>query len=104
MIEPVEEDEGPYTVDHVVVVKPGQNYKQEDIVTDQKGNVYEKFLDEQGRILNVIPPNPETNNLEPYTTLPELEVITSTGSGALLKAQLLPRPEYQGEVKQVNLR
>ena len=101
VIEPVEEDEGPYTVDHVVVVKPGQNYKQEDIVTDQKGNVYEKFLDEQGRILNVIPPNPATNNLESFTTLPDIEIISSTGTGALLKAQLNPRPEYQGEVKQV---
>ena len=101
VIEPVEEDEGPYTVDHVVVVKPGQNYKQEDTVTDQKGNVYEKFLDEQGRILNVIPPNPATNNLESFTTLPEIEIISSTGTGALLKAQLNPRPEYQGEVRQV---
>ena len=101
VIEPEEGDEGPYTVDHVVVVRPGEKYKQEDKVVDDKGNEYTKFIDEQGRILNVIPPNPETNNLEPYTTLPELEVITSTGSGALLKAQLLPRPEYQGEVKQV---
>jgi len=90
-----------YTVDHVVVVKPGQNYKQEDIITDQKGNVYEKFLDEQGRILNVIPPDPSMNNLEPFTTLPELEVISSTGIGALLKGQLSPRPTYQGEVRQV---
>ena len=101
VIEPEEGDDGVYTVDHVVVVKPGQNYKQEDIITDQKGNVYEKFLDEQGRILNVIPPDPSMNNLEPFTTLPELEVISSTGIGALLKGQLAPRPTYQGEVKQV---
>ena len=101
VIEPEEGDEGPYTVDHVVVVRPGEKYKQEDKVVDDKGNEYTKFIDEQGRILNVIPPNPETNNLEPYTTLPELEVITSTGSGALLKAQLSPRPDYQGEVRQV---
>ena len=101
VIEPEEGDDGVYTVDHVVVVKPGQNYKPEDIVTDQKGNVYEKFLDEQGRILNVIPPDPSMNNLEPFTTLPELEVISSTGTGALLKGQLAPRPSYQGEVRQV---
>mgnify|MGYP001211220280 FL=1 len=101
VIEPEEGDEGVYTVDHVVVVKPGQNYKQEDVVIDDKGNVYEKFLDEQGRILNVIPPDPSMNNLEPFTTLPELEVISSTGIGALLKAQLAPRPTYQGEVRQV---
>jgi len=101
VIEPEEGDEGVYAVDHVVVVKPGQNYKQEDTVIDDKGNVYEKFLDEKGRILNVIPPDPSTNNLEPFTTLPDLEVISSTGIGALLKAQLLPRPTYQGEVRQV---
>ena len=29
-----------------------------DVVVDDKGNVYEMFLDEQGRILNVIPPDP----------------------------------------------
>ena len=101
VIEPDEEDEGVYAVDHVVVVKPGQNYKQEDIVVDDKGNVYEKFLDEQGRILNVIPPNPKTNNVETFSTLPDLEIISSTGTGALLKGQLTPRPSYQGQVRQV---
>ena len=58
------DDEGVYTVDHVVVVKAGQGYKPEDTVVDDKGNVYEKFLDEKGRILNVIPPDPSMNNLE----------------------------------------
>ena len=99
VIEPEEGDDGVYTVDHVVVVKPGQNYRQEDTVIDDKGNVYEKILDEQGRILNVIPPDPSMNNVVPFSTLPELEVISSTGIGALLKAQLAPRPTYQGEVK-----
>ena len=94
-------DTGVYTVDHVAVVKPGQNYKPEDKVVDDKGNEYEKFLDEEGRILNVIPPDPAMNNVEPYTTLPEIDVISSTGTGALLKAQLAPRPTYQGKVRQV---
>ena len=58
-------------------------------------------MDEQGRILNVIPPNPATNNVETFSTLPELSISTTTGSGAFLKAQLAPRPEYQGEIKQV---
>jgi hypothetical protein len=101
VIEPEEGDDGVYTVDHVVVVDAGQNYTQNDTVVDDKGNVYNMFLDEQGRILNVIPPDPTRNNLEPYTTLPVMEVISNTGTGALLKAQLSPRPEYQGEVKQV---
>ena len=60
-----------------------------------------KFLDEQGRILNVIPPNPETTNVESVTELPELNIESETGFGAILKAQLTPRPEYQGEIKQV---
>ena len=104
VIEPEDEEDsytGVHTVDHVVVVDEGQNYTQNDTVVDDKGNVYDMFLDEQGRILNVIPPDPRTNNLEPYTTLPQLEVISNTGTGALLKAQLTPRPIYQGEVKQV---
>ena len=101
VIEQDEDDEGVYTVDHVVVVKTGKNYTQDDVVVDDKGNVYEKFLDEQGRFLNVIPPDPSMNDLEPFDTLPELEVISSTGTGAFLKAQLAPRPTYQGKVRQV---
>ena len=95
------DDDGQYTVDHVAVISPGQNYKPEDIITDQKGNVYDKFLDDKGRILNVIPPDPRTNNLEPFDTLPVLSISSATGFGAVIKAQLAPRPEYQGEVKQV---
>ena len=103
VIEPDEDDNsgGQYPVDHVVVVNPGENYKQEDTVVDDKGNVYEKFLDESGKILNVIPPNPSTNNVQTFSTLPVLTVLSSTGRGAILKGQLTPRPEYQGEVKQV---
>ena len=101
VIEPEEGDDGVYAVDHVVVVKPGQDYKQEDVITDDKGNVYEKFLDESGRILNVIPPNPATNNVETFSTLPELSIQTTTGFGAIIKGQLAPRPEYQGKVRQV---
>ena len=103
VIEPDDDDlsGGQYPVDHVVIVKPGQNYKEEDEITDDKGNIYEKFLDDKGRLLNVIPPNPATNNVETFSTLPELSISTSTGSGAFLKAQLAPRPDYQGEIKQV---
>ena len=101
VIEREPDDDGVYTVDHVAVVKPGKNYKPTDKVIDDKGNEYEKFLDEKGRFLNVIPPDPSTNDLEPYDSLPELEVISETGTGALLKPQLTPRPSYQGEIKQV---
>ena len=35
------------------------------------------------------------------TEQPELTITTSTGFGAILSAQILPRPEFQGEIKQV---
>ena len=101
VIEREPDDDGVYTVDHVAVVKPGKNYKPTDKVIDDKGNEYEKIKKKKGRFLNVIPPNPSTNDLEPYDSLPELEVISETGTGALLKPQLTPRPSYQGEIKQV---
>ena len=49
----------------------------------------------------MIPPNPSTNNVQTFSTLPELSILTTTGRGAIIKGQLLPRPEYQGEVKQI---
>ena len=33
--------------------------------------------------------------------LPELIIETKTGYGAILKPQIKPRPDYQGEVEQV---
>ena len=88
-------------VDHVVVVNPGENYKNEDVITDEQGNVYDKILDENGRIINVIPPNPEVNNVKEVTELPVLTVQSQTGFGAILTGQITPRPRYQGEIKQV---
>ena len=101
VIEPEEGSDAVYTIDHVVVVNPGQNYKNEDTITDEQGNVYTKFLDDSGRILNVIPPNPETTSVQEVNELPELTINSSTGFGAILKAQIGARPEYQGEIKQV---
>ena len=102
----IETSEDTYVVDHVVIVNPGENYSQEDIITDSKGNVYTKFIDEFGRILNVIPPNPETNNVEEVTELVDMFIsgpnnTSPSGSGAILRAQIAPRPEYQGEIKVV---
>ncbi len=101
LIESEDGSDAVYNVDHVVVANPGRNYSPDDVISDDKGNVYNAFLDLDGRILNVIPPNPALSNLEPVTDLPELTIQTSTGSGAVLKAQISPRPEYQGEIKQV---
>ena len=90
-----------YTVDHVVVVSPGEGYKDEDIIEDNSGNEYVKILDENGKILNVIPPNPANVNVVPVKDIPQLTIQSSTGFGAIIKPQIAPRPEYQGEIKQV---
>ena len=95
------DDEGVYTVDHVTVVNSGQDYTSEDTITDDKGNNYTFFLDDSGGILNVIPPDPERVDVEPVTEQPELTITSSTGFGAVISAQILPRPEFQGEIKQV---
>ena len=102
----IETSDDSYTVDHVVVVNPGEGYKEDDIITDQQGNVYKKFIDSNGKILNVIPPNASINNVEEVTEFPVLSITgpngeLTTGFGAILSAQLTPRPEYQGEIKQV---
>ena len=94
-------DDIEYTVDHVVVVTPGEDYKEEDIIQDNEGNVYDKILDENGKILNVIPPNPINVNVFPVKSVPKLTIQSSTGFGAIIKAQIAPRPNYQGEIKQV---
>ena len=88
-------------MDHVVVVDSGQDYTDNDTVTDEQGNEYAMILDDGGRIINVIPPNPEITNVKEVKDLPELTVTSSTGFGAVLKAQISARPEFQGEIKQV---
>ena len=90
-----------YTVDHVAVISPGEGYKDEDIIEDNGGNVYTKILDSNGKILNVIPPNPTINNVVPVNDFPQLTIQSDTGFGAIIKPQITPRPAYQGEIKQV---
>ena len=90
-----------YTIDHVTVISPGEGYIQEDIIEDNAGNVYDKILDNNGKILNVIPPNPTNVNVIPVTDIPLLTIQSSTGFGAIIKPQIAPRPTYQGEIKQV---
>ena len=90
-----------YTVDHVAVVAPGEGYKEDDIIEDNVGNIYTKILDENGKILNVIPPNPSLNNVIPVKDIPQLTIQSDTGFGAIIKPQIAPRPSYQGEIKQV---
>ena len=95
------DDEEPVVVDRVTIVNPGQDYDKDDKVTDDDGNEYTTYVDNLGRIVNVIPPSAATINVKEITKLPELKIDTRTGYGAILKPRLGERPPYQGEVKQV---
>jgi len=90
---PVEE-ETPYIVDTVTVIDPGSGYEDGDIVTDNLGNEYEVQI-YLGAIIKVTP----INSID-ITAVPTIEVISDTGSGAILSANLGVRPD-QREVKQV---
>ena len=96
----------PYIVDHVVVVDPGFNYDPDDKVIDNEGNEYTIYVDDNGKIVNVLPPNSSgakgtVTKVKEVKDLPELIVETKTGFGAVLKPQIKPRPDYQGEVELV---
>ena len=91
----------PVIVDHVTVINPGEDYDKDDKVIDSDGNEYTTFIDDFGRIVNVVPPDSTVINVPEVTEFPVLTVQTKTGFGAILRAQLKPRPPYQGEVKQV---
>ena len=97
-------DDIPYIVDHVTVVYPGFNYDPDDTVFDNEGNEYTIYVDTEnnGKIINVLPPNSSTAiNVKEVKELPELIIKSKTGYGAILKPQIKPRPDYQGEVEQV---
>jgi len=89
------DEEVPYIVDNVTIINPGNGYEEDDIVTDNLGNEYKADI-YLGSIIKVTPINSKD-----ITGFPEISVKTATGSGALLSANLGPRKEYQGEVKQV---
>ena len=70
-------------------------------MTDNDGNEYTIYVDNNGKILNVLPPDSSVTKVNEVTDLPELNIQTENGYGAILKPQIQPRPEYQGEVEQV---
>ena len=82
-------------IDSVTIVNPGFGYEEGDTVTDNFGNQYDTQIS-FGSIIKVTPINSKD-----IDELPILTVNSSTGSGAVLKANLDFRPEFQGEVKQV---
>ena len=88
-------DDIPPIVDTVFIVNPGIGYQDGDKVIDDIGNEYDaKFSN--GSLVSVTPINSQD-----ITDIPILTVVSDTGSGAILKANLDVRPEFQGEVKQV---
>ena len=89
-------DDVPPIIDSVTIINPGFGYEEGDIVTDNLGNQYDTQIS-FGSIIKVTPINSKD-----ITELPILTVNSSTGSGAVLKANLDDRPETpQGEIKQV---
>ena len=77
----------PYVVDRVIVVDGGTGYEDGDIVTDNLGNQYKAKVF-QGTIIEV-----ESINKKEITDLPVIEVISNTGTGAILKPVLdFPTP------------
>ena len=89
-------DDVPPIIDSVTIVNPGFGYEEGDTVTDNFGNQYDTQIS-FGSIIKVTPINSKD-----ITELPILTVNSSTGSGAILKANLDDRPETpQGEIKQV---
>ena len=84
----------PYVVADVNIVNPGYGYEDGDMVVDNLGNEYDVKI-QSGSIVKVTPIN--RNDI---TDMPVLRVLTSTGSDALLYANLGSRTD-DGEVKRV---
>ena len=77
-------------------------YDDDTVVKDQFGNVYTVLIDDNGRIARVSVPDGAGVSVKTLKDeLPELEITSRTGFGAILKLALKPRPPYQGEIKQV---
>jgi hypothetical protein len=82
-------------VESVNIINPGTGYQDGDTVIDNQGNQYEVQVS-FGSIIKVTPINSKD-----ISDIPILEVQSDTGSGALLRANLGVRPDFQDEVKQV---
>jgi len=89
------EDTTPPIVTDVIIINPGSGYDKDDKVVDDLGNEYDIKI-YAGSIIKVTPINSKD-----ITEIPILSVISKTGTGAILKANLDLRPEFQGEVEQV---
>ena len=102
------EEDGSIFIDGAIKVQAGVvNINQTSTVSvDQSsgtydGNTYKPYIDNSGRIVRLSPPDPEKFNVKNVEQLPKIKILSETGSGAILKPSLKPRPEYQGEIKEV---
>ena len=95
--------EPPYVVGKVSVLNPGQGYSGNDKVIDGLGTEYKPNVDDKGRILSIGVINTDMTNLPEVKNIGDVRftILTASGFGARLSANLVPKPEYQGEVKQV---
>ena len=88
-----------YIIDKILIVNKGKNYNEDDdnIVKDQFDNEYSVQID-NGSIINVEP----INKTVTVNDLPEIQIDSDTGSGAILRPilDIIP-PDFQGEVQQV---
>ena len=90
---PVEEVE-PLVVTKVDVINPGSGFTDDDIISDNLGNLYEADI-VGGAIIRVTP-----INTVDITELPRITITSVSGSGAILIPKLGKRPP-QEEVTQV---
>ena len=90
---PVEEVE-PLVVTKVDIINPGSGFTDDDIVSDNLGNLYEADI-VGGAIIRVTP-----INTVDITELPRITITSVSGSGAILIPKLGKRPP-QEEVTQV---
>jgi len=90
---PVEEVE-PLVVTKVDIINPGSGFTDDDIVSDNLGNLYEADI-VGGAIIRVTP-----INTVDITELPKITITSVSGSGAILIPKLGKRPP-QEEVTQV---
>jgi len=108
---PIGSEPEEHIVENIDVVDPGTGYKNTDIVQDNIGigNTYIIETTPDGKITKIKPiniltattPAPATA-LQTVTDLPTFTVKSETGSGAIIKANLAPKPKSvpQGQIEQ----
>jgi hypothetical protein len=74
-----------YELIDVIIEDGGSDYSPDTTVIDDLGNEYEVVIDDNGTIVQVTP-----INIIEVSDLPQIDIISETGSGAILKPVLNP--------------